>query len=415
MKPLSNIGALIAAMFLLLACKPSQTQAAPIFGVSSDDGTNSLEFHFAAQFQWDYLYQDNLDELAYTSESKLRFRRIRPVLKGKLFSKDISWLLHLSTAPGSLELMDLWLDYNIHKWLKVRMGQMKIPFTRYRLGSYKNLPVVDWSYPSKYFGAERQMGIMLHNNIKNPPSYEFQLGLFNGLNARAANGIGMEKIYHVATPNPSSLIDPQPQFEKMHSELVLHLAYNLGSMKGRDWAENESPMGLSLGLSTAWDLSPRATHDMHLRIAPELEFRWSSFSLGALLYLGLVDMVQTDSQYSPGLMGGLVYARYMFGENYELALRLAGVWVLEKLRDDALSRANSIIDAEPDEATRQELSKEFSSLGHLHSEQELTLGFNCYLYGNTLKWQSDIGLVMHKMDDGDLLDARARTQLQLAF
>ncbi len=205
----------LAFTLVLLACNISSAKTSP-FTISSDDGANSMELHFAAQFQWEYLYAGSGGEHPYTSESKLKFRRVRPVLKGTLFSKDISWLLHLSIAPGALELMDLWLDYRLHQWLQVRMGQMKIPFTRYRLGSYKDLPVVDWSYPTKYFGAERQLGIMLHNNLKKPPRYEFQLGLFSGLNARAANGMGMEKVYLAPTPNPSDLVHPQPQYAQMH-------------------------------------------------------------------------------------------------------------------------------------------------------------------------------------------------------
>lgn len=409
-----TIRGLVTASMLALFV-PSKIQAAPSFVISTDDGSNSLAFHFAAQFQWEYLYKDGPALQPYTSESKLKFRRIRPVLEGKLFSKDISWLLHLSIAPGALELMDLWLDYRIHDWVQVRMGQMKIPFTRYRLGSYKNLPVVDWSYPTKYFGAERQLGIMLHNNLKHPPRYEFQLGLFDGMNARAANGIGLEKAYMVPVENPSSLVDPQPHYESMHSELVLHLAYHFGRMKSAEKDGDAEPLDFSLGMSTAWDLAPRATHDMHLRLAPEMEFRWSSFSLGCLAYLGLVDMTQKDATYDPGIMGGLVYARYKFADDYEVGFRYAGIWILDKLRQDVQARTEVLADAESDEQARQDLLQELASAGHLLSEQEFTLGFGWYLYGKTLKWQTDISLVLHELDDGQLMDSRLRTQLQLAF
>ncbi len=174
-------------------------------------------------------------------------------------------------------------------------------------------------------------------------------------------------------------------------------------------------MELSLGISTAWDLAPRATHDIHLRLAPEVKYRWSSFTMGAVAYLGLVDMLQTDSPYTPGLTGAVIFARYKFTDKYELALRFAGIWVLEKLRDDASANARSLVDAQADDPAKQDLADKLSLAGHLHSEQEVTLGFNWYLYENTLKWSTDLGLVMHDMDDGQLLDARLRTQLQLAF
>ncbi len=130
--------------------------------------------------------------------------------------------------------------------------------------------------------------------------------------------------------------------------------------------------------------------DLHLRLAPEAELRFGGLALGGQFYLGLFDEVSGGQTYRPGMLGGLVYASFFFLQRYEVALRWANVTLLKALRDDART--------EKPEA-----------------EHEINLGFNIYLFGTTMKWQIDLGLLIHELPPSPLLDARLRTQLQLAF
>lgn len=387
----------------------------PKLKLASADGQSSIEFHLALQLRWEYLYQDQGTGKDRTSQSKLMLRRIRPTLSGSLLTEELTWLLHLSTAPGSLELMDLWIDYKIHPWLQVQVGQMKIPFTRYRLNSFQDRPLVEWSYPTHYFGAERQLGVMLHNGVGKPPDFEFELGVFDGVNARASNGIGAEKVYAEPPINPSNLAQPTP-LEHLHTELVLHLAYNYGGIHVRRPSDLEGgPPRFSVGASLAWDLNPRPLHDLQLRVAPEAEFRWAGFAIGGQFYLGLFDPLAGGDGYQPGLLGGLVYASYFFGGAYEISARWANVSILSAYRTDARTHADAKIAAAGDETEAAALGNRYARTGRLHNEQEINLGFNWYLLGTTLKWQIDLGLLVHELDSQTLYDAQLRTQLQLAF
>ena len=74
------------------------------------DGDSSLSLRLAAQLRWETDWADPGEDGARVADSHTLFRRIRPTAGGSLLSHDTRWLLHQSTAPGSLELMDLWLD-----------------------------------------------------------------------------------------------------------------------------------------------------------------------------------------------------------------------------------------------------------------------------------------------------------------
>lgn len=412
----SPAGLLLAACLALLGGRAAAAEwGRPRLALETADGAHGLGFQLAAQFRWTYLYFEPTPDGERASRSRLLFRRLRPVLRGHLFGDRLHWLLHLNLVPGATELMDLWLDYRLHDWVQVRLGQMKIPYTRYRLNSFKDRIAADWSPATIAFGCERQLGVMLHNGVGDPPEYEFELGLFNGVNARASNGIGLEQTYAEPLPNPSDLADPDPLYDQMHAELVLHLAYNAGDYDRRRPSDlaGGSPRW-SLGLSWAWDLQPRARRDLQMRFAPEVELRWAHWALGGQLYLGLFDPAHGGGGYAPGLLGGLVYTSHLFAERYELGLRYAIVHRLGDLRRDARREAEARLAAAP-EAERPALQQRHALTGRVRSDHELVLAFNWYLFGTTLKWQTDAGLLLRELDDDSLLDARLRTQLLLAF
>lgn len=399
---------LLAAVLLLglLACRPAAAQTErPNFWLGSEDGSSWISFHLALQLRWTYLYEDT--GAGRTSDNQIRFARIRPVIKGSLLDEDFTYLMHLNLTPGLLELMDLWLNYRFTPQLSLRAGQMKIPYTRYRLNSFMDLPLVDWSQPTRYFGAERQLGVMVHNSRKGRPDIEYHLGFYSGMNMRAANGIGMNKVYAEPAPDPSSLVDPQG-FGNMHSEAVAHLAYNFGYVE-------EDPAPLSVGLSCAWDLHPTPRQDMRLRIAPEVSIRAFDFSLDLVFHLGWFDQASGSDDYVLGVLGGVAQARYLFLEQYEVALRYTFVHLLDAVRDDARAFAVSRIEAAGDAEELARLYDQYREVGLLQTVHEANLGFNIYLFGPAVKWQVDLGLLVYDRIDDVRYDFQLRTQMQLSF
>jgi len=120
------------------------------FALQSEDGRYRLKVGLIVQLQM----RAESRELgpAKGHETRVRYlaRRVRPSMRGNALSKDLGFYLHLSTAPGSLEFMDWYLDFRFHPYFRLRGGQFKIPFTRYRIQSFRYRSKVLHTLPSSF-------------------------------------------------------------------------------------------------------------------------------------------------------------------------------------------------------------------------------------------------------------------------
>jgi len=406
---------IIAAALLSAPGLAHAEASAPRLAIATDDGSSSIRFQLAAQVLWWFEYTDQGSGAAAVYDNAIRFRRLRTVIGGSLVSENFTYKLHLNLVPGAIELIDLWFDYRFHAHFAVRLGQGKVPFTRYRFGSFRTRPVVDWSYPSKYFGSERQIGLTMHNNMGRPPRVEYQVGIYTGVNARDGNGVGMPLVFGESRPNPSDLIDPAAP-DSFHPELAAHIAYNHDDINVRDPQDWEGgPPRFSAGFSAAWDLQPTAGQDFTLRLAPEAVFKVHGFTLWGVFYLAFWDEVAGDGGLGLGMLGGMAQASYAFLEHFDIGLRYTNVSILSALRQDARRHADARIAAEEDEAARAELESALLDVGQLEAEHELTLGFNVYLLARTLRLSLDGAMLLHQRIDGNRYDMRIRIQTQFAF
>ncbi|MBW2460840.1 MAG: hypothetical protein JRH11_04285, partial [Deltaproteobacteria bacterium] len=78
-------------------------------------------------------------------------------------------------------------------------------------------------------------------------------------------------------------------------------------------------------------------------------------------------------------------------------------------------RADAIIAGATTPEEMAALTEQYSSTGLLRALNEVSLGFNVYFIGHSLKWQTDATWRHRSRRTGDGNDARVRTQLQLAF
>ena len=413
-KPLF-IGLLGALFFIHLPRMGRAAESSPALTISSKDGKSALSFHLTTQFRWEYAFIDRGASHGRTTDSNFLFRRLRPVIKGRLLTRKVTYLMHLNVVPGALELMDLWMDFQFLYQLRMRIGQMKVPFTRYRLNSFKDRPVLDWSNPTRYFGAERQIGVMFHNGLGHPPIIEYQLGIYTGVNARASNGIGIPLIYGASIPNNSNLASPD-SLDNMHAELALHLAFNPCGINIKRPSDLEGgPFRYAIGISLAWDFKPTPMQDMRLRFAPEILLKAHHFSFSGVFLLGLSDRLAGGGSYKPGVLGGVAQVSYLFAKRYELAFRYTVVHILSGLGNDARQQADARIARASAQGEKDALTAQYVDVGLLRTEHELNLGFNIYILGTNLKWQIDGGLLIHSRKDGNRYDVLLRTQVQLAF
>lgn len=381
------------------------------FGVELDDGRSALEVGFAAQLRASLTTTDQAASgPGRNNELVAELRRVRLLLRGRFFDERLTTRFQLSTAPSSLELMDVWLDYRFSPWARLRLGQFKIPYTRHRAQSFTGLVLVDWSVAAKQFGGERQLGVSLHDGLSEGWSYA--VGAFTGVNARASFERGLSQIYAEPLPNSSDLTDPAPPAE-LHPELVVRIAH---AAEGIEAKSNSDAAGGGLrhhaGLSATLDAQPAEARDFLLRLAPELLLKAYHLSLNVVAHGGFFRAQSDDWTF--GAVGLTAETAWRLHPHLELAGRYSRVDYLQALRADARLRAAELV-AGAAAADRADVANGYRAAGGLHSEQEVAIGLNAYIIGDSLKWQHDVAWIHREKDAGGFHDVRARMQLQVAF
>jgi len=381
------------------------------FEIYNADSTSSIRFQFAGQLRLTFDSHDNGSSEDRTGELFMSARRIRLTLKGTIYNPDLSYKLHLSTAPKSLELMDFCFDYKFRPDMQFRFGQYKTPFTRYRIQSFQRLAFVDWAIVTKYFGSERQMGFAFHNGYEKPPAWGYVFGLFTGVNARASHALGLSRVYGEEISNPSNLADPGP-YAKFHPELFLHFTHNANNIRINSNSDAEKTgLRYAVGISFAWDIDPTEFHDFSLRIAPEFLVKYRGLSILSVGYAGY-SKIGNLSKMKLTMTGGLFQTAYRINKTYEISLRYAFINFDDKLTDDAHDRALQLINASGNDP---DVLEQYKNAGLVSKEHEATLGSNLYLLGHRLKWQNDIGWLRHSREDNNRNDYLFRSQFQLTF
>jgi hypothetical protein len=395
--------------------KEKSAKPSNLFSIQSADGQSSFSPGLTVQLRYQYDSKDQGSGKDRVNGGFVEARRIRPTFAGTLFTEKLRYYLHMSTAPGSLELMDTYLDYRFHPQIQGRVGQWKIPFTRYRIASYKDLTFPDWAIVTRYFGADRQMGLAVHNGYEKPPRFEYEFGVFSGVHARATHGVGLTEMYGEKPTNPSDLANPGPK-ATVHPEVATHLAYNTPGIQTNTETDFEGGrLRVSAGLSAAYDLRPDHYQDLTLRVAPEVLVKAFGLSASATFYLSLAKTGDGFAKQHLAFWGGLAQASYLFLKRFEVAARYALVQTSSKLLDLARARADGIIAAETNADAKKLLETQYKNVGKVDREQEATIGFNVYIYGKNVKWQNDASLLLHNRTDGNRKDLRFRSQMQFAF
>ncbi len=395
------------------------------FELYNADTSSQIRFQFAGQLRVDFESRDQGVDMSRTEQLLMKARRIRPTMTVNLLKPDLSFRLHLSTAPKSLELMDFYFNYAVTRHLQLRCGQYKVPFTRYRIQSFQQLTFVDWAIVTEAFGAERQMGFALHNGYEKPPQWGYALGVFTGVNARASHAVSLPKVYAEETTNPSDLANPASQ-TKFHPELFLHVSRNGTNIRVQsDTDEEREGFRYSAGVNAAWDLDPTVYQDLTVRLAPELLTKYQGLSVFTAGYAGFAE-IGDPANTNLVMVGGLFQTAYRINDRYEISARYAVVDFKDAVINDAYDRAQRLIAEAEDNlnnSTEKELAQQYLShvmasyedAGQILREQEVRLGFNIYIISHFLKWQNDLGRLRHTRRDGARTDYVARCQFQLTF
>ncbi len=341
----------------------------------------------------------------------LSIARIRPNLRAVFLDGRIETVLQLNVSPGALELIDLFVDATIVPELRVRVGQFKTPFTLYRQQSFAEQALNDWPITTRWFGAERQLGVMAHDSRCEHGGFGYALGVFAGQNRRAGHARELPRVYGERPVNPSDLASPA--LGELHPELVgriQHMASGAHPETNFD-ASGGDALRHAVALSAAWDVDPVYREDFLVRVAPELLLKWNGLGWTMIAYVGLSERL--DGSVILASVGGFAELTWQPDRHLQLALRYARVQLADDLRGDARAYAASIEPADPIERAAWEA--QYGSVGHVHARQELGLGVTVPVIGRGLAWQSDVSWLRAERTDGERDDVEVRTQVQLAF
>ncbi len=341
------------------------------------------------------------------------FRRIRTGINASLLNDKITVLMQLNLVPGSLELMDAYIDGAIHPQLIVRAGQFTTPFTRYRQMSYQRQSFVDWPIVTRAFGAERQLGIALHNGYRTLARFSYAIGVFHGQNARRSHGVGIADMYGVELGNPSALANPM-RYSRIHPEIVARAGYaSHGDEAVQDADEKRTGLrGLGMA-SFAWDTGPVYGQDAFMRASLEGLVKFRGLSGMLIGYLSTAKL--SDGRHVLALAGGIAQLSYRLPWPVEIAFRYALVNATPQARADAYAHAQELL-AQATTETETAVATHMAQLAGLRiHDQEATLGVNFFLMSHTLKIQADASWLGTAYVAGPEHHARVRLMAQAAF
>lgn len=329
----------------------------------------------------------------------VELRRLRAGLRFNAMDGRFTGAFVLNTTPSALELMDLWGEYRLGAWGRVRLGQTKQPFTAYRIGSFSDLSFVDWALVTRTFGGERQLGVELHDRGEGR-AVEYSVGVWNGTTMRAAHGRGVADVYGEAVDNLSDLRAYHAP-DAPHPEFTARVA-----------VRRAGAVDLRAGVSALVDAQPNVARDFRAAFAPEVSLGYRALRVEATGYLGLSE--RTERAGLAASWGVLAEARYTVSQRVTFGLRYARVERDAALRVDARARADRLV-AAADEASRGALARRYADAGAVRAEQELTAAVALRLPSSPFSAQADVGWLHTARRDGDRDAVLLRAQAQVAF
>jgi hypothetical protein len=363
--------------------------------------------------QMEFQYEQDLGTAGFpkSNSETLEFRRIRFTLSSSFIEGRIRSRFQINLTPSAFELIDLWFAFTRFKFATFRIGQFKIPYDRYRAQSFAALSFVDWAPTTRMFGSERQVGaeMLASGGIL---ELEYSIGLFSGVNARAAHGVGITEVYGEVPENPSDFGTGEV-VSAFHPEIAARFAKNFGEI---DTASNSDVLQTkhlrhSVGAGVAWDARPEATEDLGVRTSLEWLGKIRGVHINVVSYLAWYKPWE-GGKLRFGPLGFMAESGYRFDLLWELALRYSITYITPWLRSDARSYGEAQIAAaeDMDLATLQ-----YGRNGDQTTNQDLAVAGTAHVIGNSLKVVGELAWQMQIWDTGRRNGLRLNVQLQLVF
>src|SRR5690606_6646569 len=202
-------------------------------------------------------------------------------VEGSVHSPALSYRLQVGIDP-ELALEDLYVNYAFSEALQLRVGRDKRPFSRQFLTRRNHLQFSDLSPVERYFGADRDLGVLVHNDYLNTTGLEYALGVYRGERA--------ESYYSTPSSDDEPFIirvdDVQP-VEAVEPTVVFRVGYNNGPDSYREsaWGRREYQYGV--GLSGLLDLNTNRSGASRAQVELDSIFKVGGFAISSMIAMKL--------------------------------------------------------------------------------------------------------------------------------
>lgn len=333
-------------------------------------------------------------------DPRIELRRLRVGLRLRDRSEKTTILITTNLTPTAPELVDAYVERVLGK-AQLRVGQMKIPFTGYRQGSFVDLLSHDWPLVTRVFGAGRQFGLQIAASPEKRGGWYGAAGVFQGTSLRTAHDQGATFLYG-ETAVPYTDFRKATAVDRIHPELALRL--------GRRWAFSGGDH-LDLELSARRDMAPVEARDLRDVGAVEGSLQVGRLSLLGIGYGGLLELTQR-SRVAP-VLGFFAQVGVKLPHGLTPSLGVAQVAWSTDVQDDAMLRAARLISgaAEKDRAAVQ---KAHGADGRLAGERSVTLAVRWDAAPRLAFWAEKARIDEVRVGE-DTHALRLRLQGQIAF
>ncbi len=314
----------------------------------------------------------------------IQIRRLRADSQLFLADDHLRVRVNLNLAPRALELIETWVEGRVRR-TALRVGVLKVPFTRYRDGSFASLSLVEWSPVTRAFGSERQVGAMLMT--EEAGGWHGALSLTQGQSTRTSHGQGIADVLETSSCGWATMTGPPCPLQGVAPELVVRAGWASPSGSATDPFDRQG--GALRGAwtaSAAVDTSPDPDRDMAARLALEGSLAVSHVVVHAAVYGA---WFVAEDGWRPGLLGWRGELTWSPHRHVGVAVRASSVFSLPALTQ------------------RAPHAGPWSTL-------EAIAGLTIPIIGDEVRWQVDGGWI--RTTSGLLADQGiVRTMLQAGF
>ena len=374
---------IVALLGSLLCIGPANAETSTKVGfkkgffIKSDDGNFKLKIGSRVQSRLMYETVDGEEETIQDDKANFSVPRARITFSGHIWNKDLTFKFQPDFGKGSLNLKDFYTDYRFAGDVRIRVGQMKKPFSRQQLNSSSRLELVDRATTDKAFGAGRDIGFLFHNNYTKSPKFEWAVGLYNGT--------GYKPWFSGSADTETGSIS-QGKFTNVPTQfgplVAMRLGYNYGKIKGYSEGDHKGgDLRFALAASSLVNLDIHENNGRKLDTEVDFILKMHGFSTTGAYYLSMAEAEEDKDTLETGLQG------YHLQMSYQISDKVVPVLRYAHFKDDS-----------PNSATKEYL-----------------FGLASYFYGHQVKWQTDFGSEIKDIAGEEPVDFRIRTQLQVTF